>query len=64
MGWRVYERLGFRGEGADNIVYEVEEEFRPRERPPKMFSCAPGTTFCRLETSMPLVERGGGEDRA
>ncbi|KAI0600109.1 hypothetical protein F4775DRAFT_548050 [Biscogniauxia sp. FL1348] len=36
MGRLVYERLGFRREGPD-IVYEVDEEFLPRERPSNVF---------------------------
>ncbi|KAI5917031.1 hypothetical protein F4810DRAFT_698267 [Camillea tinctor] len=36
MGRLVYERMGFRREGAD-IVYEVDEEFLPRDRPPNVF---------------------------
>ncbi|KAI1348157.1 acyl-CoA N-acyltransferase [Xylaria sp. FL0043] len=36
MGRHVYARLGFRPQGSD-IVYEVDEEFRSREKPPNLF---------------------------
>ncbi|KAI1281138.1 acyl-CoA N-acyltransferase [Xylaria sp. FL0933] len=36
MGRHVYARLGFRPQGSD-IVYEVDEEFRDREKPSNLF---------------------------
>ncbi len=35
MGRRAYERLGFRPQAE--IVYEVDEEFRDRDRPSNLF---------------------------
>lgn len=37
MGREVYRRLGFKDEGVGDIVYEVEEEFRARDKPPNVF---------------------------
>ncbi|KAI0541130.1 acyl-CoA N-acyltransferase [Xylaria digitata] len=36
MGRHVYRRLGFRPQGSD-LVYEVDDEFSDREKPPNVF---------------------------
>jgi GNAT superfamily N-acetyltransferase len=36
MGRHVYQRLGFRPQGSD-VVYEVDEEFANRDKPPNVF---------------------------
>lgn len=38
MGRAVYTKLGFRAEGAgEDMVYEVDEEFKSRDKPPNVF---------------------------
>lgn len=37
MGRAVYMRLGFKDEGVGDIEYEVDEEFKSRDKPPNVF---------------------------
>lgn len=37
MGRPVYRKLGFKDEGAGDIVFEVDEEFQSRDKPPNVF---------------------------
>lgn len=37
MGRAVYRRLGFKDEGTGDIVFEVDEEFQSRDKPPNVF---------------------------
>ncbi len=37
MGRSVYKRLGFQDEGVGDIVYEVDEEFQARDKPPNIY---------------------------
>lgn len=37
MGRAVYRRLGFKDEGTGDIVFEVDEEFQTRDKPPNVF---------------------------
>jgi aminocarboxymuconate-semialdehyde decarboxylase len=37
MGRAVYRKLGFKDEGLGDIVWEVEEEFQARDKPPNVF---------------------------
>ncbi|KAF2014540.1 hypothetical protein BU24DRAFT_423463 [Aaosphaeria arxii CBS 175.79] len=37
MGRSVYQRLGFKAEGDEDIVFEVDEEFKSRDKPPNLF---------------------------
>jgi aminocarboxymuconate-semialdehyde decarboxylase len=37
MGRAVYRKLGFKDEGAGDIVFEVEDEFQSRDKPPNVF---------------------------
>ncbi|KAF1847791.1 uncharacterized protein K460DRAFT_403114 [Cucurbitaria berberidis CBS 394.84] len=37
MGRAVYRRLGFRDEGVGDIVFEVDEGFKARDKPPNVF---------------------------
>lgn len=37
MGRGVYTRLGFKDEGVGDIVFEVDDEFRTRDKPPNVF---------------------------
>lgn len=37
MGRGAYQKLGFQSEGTGDIVYEVEEEFVSRDKPPNVF---------------------------
>ncbi|KAF2126985.1 hypothetical protein P153DRAFT_321907 [Dothidotthia symphoricarpi CBS 119687] len=37
MGRAVYRRLGFKDEGTGDIVWEVDEEFQARDKPPNVF---------------------------
>lgn len=37
MGRALYQRLGFRPEGTEDIEYIVDEEFRSRDKPPNLF---------------------------
>lgn len=37
MGRAVYRKLGFKDEGTGDIVFEVDEEFQARDKPPNVF---------------------------
>jgi aminocarboxymuconate-semialdehyde decarboxylase len=37
MGRAVYRKLGFKDEGVGDIIWEVEEEFQSRDKPPNVF---------------------------
>jgi aminocarboxymuconate-semialdehyde decarboxylase len=37
MGRAVYRKLGFRDEGVGDIVFEVDDEFQSRDKPPNVF---------------------------
>ncbi|CAO2651788.1 Nn.00g000710.m01.CDS01 [Neocucurbitaria sp. VM-36] len=37
MGRAVYRRLGFKDEGTGDIVFEVDQEFQLRDKPPNVF---------------------------
>jgi aminocarboxymuconate-semialdehyde decarboxylase len=37
MGHTVYRKLGFKDEGVGNIVFEVDDEFQSRDKPPNVF---------------------------
>lgn len=37
MGRPVYRKLGFKDEGVGDIVFEVEDEFQSRDKPPNVF---------------------------
>ncbi|KAF1966297.1 putative GNAT family acetyltransferase [Bimuria novae-zelandiae CBS 107.79] len=37
MGRGAYQKLGFKPEGTDDMVYEVDEEFKSRDKPPNVF---------------------------
>jgi aminocarboxymuconate-semialdehyde decarboxylase len=37
MGHPVYRKLGFQDEGRGNIVFEVDDEFKSRDKPPNVF---------------------------
>lgn len=37
MGRGAYRKLGFKPEGTEDIFYEVDEEFRGRDKPPNVF---------------------------
>jgi aminocarboxymuconate-semialdehyde decarboxylase len=37
MGRAVYRKLGFKDEGVGDIVFEVEDEFQARDKPPNVF---------------------------
>jgi aminocarboxymuconate-semialdehyde decarboxylase len=37
MGHPVYRKLGFKDEGVGNILFEVDDEFQSRDKPPNVF---------------------------
>jgi aminocarboxymuconate-semialdehyde decarboxylase len=37
MGRAIYRKLGFKDEGVGDIIFEVDEEFQTRDKPPNVF---------------------------